>query len=98
MRRTLLSLPLLALGVLLLAWGAASHPVEVLVDKGVQLYRARDFAEAETAFAKALDLEPKHVQARIYLARTLIQRDQVPRAIQQLRILLELHADNPQAP
>lgn len=40
-----------------------------LYNRGLELYKARQFAEAKTWFAKALELKPDDGPSRLYLER-----------------------------
>ncbi len=75
----------------------AAKPVEVFVERGIELYRARQFSLAEENLSQALRLEPRNARARIYLARTLVQTAKAPQALRELRILLDSPQEDPQA-
>jgi tetratricopeptide (TPR) repeat protein len=64
---------------------------------GDELYRKRDFAGAEKAFRAVLARNPRNLDARVALARTLVQLERVPEAIAEIGTTLKLHAGNPEA-
>src|SRR5713226_9584731 len=82
-----------------LAFGVAqaSNKAEILIEQAMQLYRTQEFRQAEERFRRALELEPANLRARIYLARTLLQADQVPLALRELQSLLDMHPGDPEA-
>jgi tetratricopeptide (TPR) repeat protein len=58
------------------------------VDAGIEAYRSRDFARAEAELRAALKSHPDSHRARLYLVRTLIAEDQLPKALDEIRPLL----------
>src|SRR5215510_6738840 len=51
---------------------------------GVQLYRQRQFQAAAAEFARTLAKNPGDAQARLYLARTLIELNRIPEALAEI--------------
>ncbi|MCX6592355.1 MAG: tetratricopeptide repeat protein [Acidobacteria bacterium] len=56
---------------------------------GVALYQARRFPEAEQVLRAALRKQPLDQQARLLLARTLVELNRVPEALSELQRLME---------
>jgi tetratricopeptide (TPR) repeat protein len=74
-----------------------SKPADSLTQEGIQLYRTRNLPEAVAALRRALRAHPASLEARIYLARALIQEERVPEALREVRILLERFPADPEA-
>jgi tetratricopeptide (TPR) repeat protein len=60
---------------------------------GVQLYQQRQFEAAASAFARVLIARPGDAQTRLYLARTLIELNRTPDALEQIERALNGKAD-----
>jgi len=75
----------------------SSKPADSLVQEGIRLYRMRSLSEAVATLRRALQANPTSLEARIYLARALIQEDRVPEALREVRILLERFPADPEA-
>lgn len=56
---------------------------------GAVLYQQRQFARAEQSLRAELRRSPRNAQARLYLARTLVELRRTPEALEQLRLLLD---------
>lgn len=54
-------------------------------DQGVAAFRRRDFPAAESALRRSLKQTPDKTQARLYLARTLIEMDRISEALTELQ-------------
>lgn len=61
--------------------------------QGIQLYRQRQFREAAQAFRELLQSQPENREARVYLARTLIELGQVAEGLGELERALQGAAD-----
>ena len=53
-------------------------------EQGMAAFFRRDFAAAETALRRSLIRDPKRIEARLFLSRTLIELDRIPEAIEHL--------------
>lgn len=60
-------------------------------DKGVSLYNASQFDEAENYFRQQLQFQPQHLPSQIYLADILAQRKEWLQAWQAYNRLVKLH-------
>lgn len=77
---------LVILLLIALPWGKASAQEErKFVRKGIELLEKESFAEAEAAFRKALELEPKSFEAGYNLATALFRQEKYEEAIRQLQ-------------
>jgi tetratricopeptide (TPR) repeat protein len=76
---------------------ASAIPADSLIQEGVQLYRKRSLPEAVATLRRALQANPESLEARMYLARALVQEDRVPDALREVRVLLERFPADPEA-
>ncbi len=67
------------------------------LERGLDLYRHHEFDLAVPALAEAVRADPSNIQARVWLARALIEAGRTPEALRQIRQLLERYPDNPEA-
>ncbi|MGH9633055.1 MAG: tetratricopeptide repeat protein [Bryobacteraceae bacterium] len=68
-----------------------------LAAKGVAAYRTGDFAAAQSSLRNALKADSKNMQARVYLARTLIAQNRAAEALGEIKQLMAIHPDDPEA-
>jgi tetratricopeptide (TPR) repeat protein len=61
------------------------EPVEQLVLRATERFRARDFAQAATFFRQAVDLDSKNVAAREGLVRALLKSHAIDEAVEKAR-------------
>jgi len=61
--------------------------------QGITLFEQRRFAPAEQALRAELRRSPRDAKARLYLARTLLELNRRPEALQELQRLLEQKPD-----
>ena len=87
---------LIVIGIALPCFASAT-PADSLIQEGIQLYRMRTLPQAVATLRRALQAHPASLEARIYLARALVQEDRVPEALREVRILLERFPADPEA-
>jgi len=83
-------LSIAACAFLLLAPDAAA-----LTSHAMRAYYRREFTQAERYAREALASNPGYVRARLALARTLIEEDKVPIALEELQRALEMQPVSP---
>src|SRR5262249_27241294 len=63
------------------------------VNRGIVLYRQRQFEAAKAELTQALLRSPKDTTARLYLARTLVELRRIPEALAEVERALAGNAD-----
>jgi tetratricopeptide (TPR) repeat protein len=66
-----------------------------LTERAAASYFQRDFRKAEQQLREALRVDPRNAPARIQLARTLVELDRIPEALEEIQRALEIQ---PRAP
>jgi len=57
-------------------------------NRGIAMYRQRQFEAAEAEFTRVLARSPKDTTARLYLARTLVELRRIPQALAEVERVL----------
>lgn len=89
-----------ALAILAFAFGvfvatpASGDSAQERYDKGAALLKARKLAEAKREFEKAVELDPKHIDARRVLASLLVKEGKPEAAAKHLEKVLEVEPEN----
>jgi tetratricopeptide (TPR) repeat protein len=75
---------------------AAASKVSFLMDAGVQYADEGEYAEAEQAYLRALETDPKNPDIRFRLSTLYIQMKQYAKAVELLEVLVAEFPDSPQ--
>ncbi len=88
---------MLALTLVLVACGGATERKAAYISKGQDLYKAGNYEKARLEFKNALQIDPKDVEARVFLAETLEKLQNLGEAAGNYLAVLQLAPKHQQA-